>query len=131
MERLSKKFNTAKTEVPAPEFYQKQDKSKSGIIFYGTSTYAALEALDHLAQAGIELDAMRLLSAPFGQDVDDFIERHDRVYVVEQNRDGQMRSILINELEINPKKLIPVLNYDGMPITAETIRGQIMQRHSL
>jgi 2-oxoglutarate ferredoxin oxidoreductase subunit alpha len=74
---------------------------------------------------------MRLLSAPFGQDVDDFIERHDRVYVVEQNRDGQMRSILINELEINPKKLIPVLNYDGMPITAETIRGQIMQRHSL
>jgi 2-oxoglutarate ferredoxin oxidoreductase subunit alpha len=131
MERLTKKFDLAKKAVPGAEFYQEKDKSRYGIVFFGTSTYAALEALDHLDQAGIALDAMRIKSAPFDQDVADFIERHDQVYVVEQNRDGQMRSILINELEINPKKLIPVLNYDGMPITAEAIRGQIMHRHSV
>lgn len=125
MDRLLKKWNTAKTCVPAPQFYQPHYKSKTGVIFYGTSTASALEALDLLAADGMVFDAMRLKAFPFAQSVEEFIENHDKIYVVEQNRDAQMRSLLINELEIHPKKLIPILNYDGFPITAATIRELI------
>jgi 2-oxoglutarate ferredoxin oxidoreductase subunit alpha len=131
MDRLVKKFDTAKKQVPGPQFYQEKNHSTEGVIFFGTSTYSALEAIDHLAQAGIQIDAMRLKSAPFSQEVADFVDSHDTIFVVEQNRDGQMRSILINELEVHPKKMIAVLNFDGMPITAETIRGQIMKHQSV
>ena len=128
MERLLKKWNTASNLVPAPEFYQKTNSSQHGLIFFGTSTYAALEALDLLKEAGAPMDAMRLRAAPFAQEVHDFIESHEVVYVVEQNRDAQMRSILINELEIDPFKLVPVLNFDGMPITADHIVKQIERK---
>lgn len=125
MDRLLKKWNTAKGLVPAPEFYQEKDKGNHAMIFFGTSTYAALEAMEQLEAAGVPMDAMRIRATPFSDAVRDFIGRHKTVYVVEQNRDAQMRSILINELEIDPFKLIPVLNYDGMPITAEAITKQI------
>ena len=95
------------------------------MIFFGTSTLSALEARDYLAETGQELDAMRLLAFPFHVTVKQFIDDHDVVYVIEQNRDAQMRSLLINELEVNPKKLVRVLNYDGMPITANDIAAQI------
>ncbi|HNV72265.1 MAG TPA: hypothetical protein PKO06_21335, partial [Candidatus Ozemobacteraceae bacterium] len=72
-------------------------------------------------------DAMRLRATPFSDEVHDFIERHDVIYVIEQNRDAQMRSILINELEIDPFKLVPILNFDGMPITAEAIVKQVIE----
>jgi 2-oxoglutarate ferredoxin oxidoreductase subunit alpha len=64
---------------------------------------------------------MRLKAFPFNKTVEDFIHTHEKVFIIEQNRDGQMRSLLINELNVNPQKMIPVLNYDGMPITAHTI----------
>lgn len=128
MERLIKKWNTAKSHVPAPEFYQEADKGRQGMIFFGTSTYAALEALDLLEAAGTPMDAMRLRATPFSDEVHDFIERHDVIYVIEQNRDAQMRSILINELEIDPFKLVPILNFDGMPITAEAIVKQVERK---
>lgn len=126
MERLLKKWNTAKEIVPQPEFYQEENQHKDGVIFFGTTTYSALEALDLLKEDGVEMDAMRLISFPFSQKVEDFVHAHDRVFVIEQNRDAQMRSLLINELEVDPGKLIRVLNYDGMPITAVNIRGQIL-----
>lgn len=126
LDRLSKKWNTAKEILPLPEFYQAQNESNIGMIFFGTTTYAALEALDLLKQEeGITLDAMRATAFPFHASVEAFIEAHDQVFVVEQNRDAQFRTLLINELEINPKKLIKVLNYDGMPITADAIRNGI------
>ena len=125
MDRLVKKWNTAKYHVPAPELYQSADQSEDGLIFFGTSTYAALEAVDELAAAGVKMDALRIKAFPFNNEVAEFIERHQRIFVVEQNRDAQMRTLLINELEINPKKLIRVLNYDGFPITAEGIRTQV------
>lgn len=126
MERLLKKWNTAKEIVPQPEFYQEGNQHKDGVIFFGTTTYSALEALDLLKEDGVEMDAMRLISFPFSQKVEDFVHAHDRVFVIEQNRDAQMRSLLINELEVDPGKLIRILNYDGMPITAANIRGQIL-----
>ncbi|MBM3401073.1 MAG: 2-oxoacid:acceptor oxidoreductase subunit alpha [Bacteroidetes bacterium] len=121
MDRLLKKWNTAKDVVPAPYLYQKENKSSYGLIFFGTSTYSAEEAMDTMASSGLGFDAMRLRGFPFNQTVADFIHSHEKVFIIEQNRDGQMRSLLINELDVNPQKMIPVLNYDGMPITAHTI----------
>jgi 2-oxoglutarate ferredoxin oxidoreductase subunit alpha len=129
MDRLLKKWGTAGQIVPAPEFFQDKDNSSEGIIFFGTSTYSALEAMDQLAAIGLKTDAMRLKSFPFSDSVRDFIERHERVYVIEQNRDAQMRSLLMIELGIDPKKMISVLNYDGFPITAAIITQQILKYH--
>jgi len=80
-----------------------------------------------LREQEVVLDAMRIKSFPFNEEVAQFIESHEVIYVIEQNRDAQMRSLMINELEINPKKLIRVLNYDGMPITAAKIVNEITQ----
>ena len=126
LDRLLKKWGTAKEITPKPEFYQTENKSNVGVIFFGTTTYAALEAMDLLREEeGITLDAMRATAFPFHSSVEEFIAAHDQVFVIEQNRDAQFRTLLINELEVNPKKLIKILNYDGMPITAEAIRRQI------
>ncbi len=130
MDRLMKKWNTAKDLVPAPEYLQEEDQSVEGLIFFGTSTSAAIEAIDELEARGVKIDAMRLKAFPFNQGVADFIERHERVYVVDQNRDGQMRTLLINELEINPKKLISILNYDGFPISEEIIRTKVLSNQA-
>ena len=92
---------------------------------FGTTTDSAIEALSILKKNDIHIDAMRIKATPFGQPVIDFILDHEVVFVIEQNRDGQMRSILINELEIDPRRLKAVLNYDGMPITADNIIRQI------
>ncbi len=127
LNRLLKKWDTAKNITPKPEFYQTANQSNIGVIFFGTTTYAALEALDLLKEEEeIVIDAMRATAFPFHESVEQFIEAHDQVFVIEQNRDAQFRTLLINELEINPKKLIKILNYDGMPITAEAIRRQIV-----
>lgn len=128
LDRLLKKWDTAKEITPKPEFYQAENQSNIGMIFFGTTTYAALEAMDLLKdEEGIVLDAMRATAFPFHESVEQFIEAHDQVFVIEQNRDAQFRTLLINELEANPKKLIKILNYDGMPITAEAIRRQIVE----
>ena len=131
MERLEKKFETAKQIVPKPIMYQKKDKSKIGILFFGTSTYSSEEAKDILLLQGVEIDAMRLRAFPFNEDVNLFIENHDFVFLIEQNRDAQMRTLLIGELDVNPKKLIKVLNYDGMPITADFIVNKITKELEL
>ncbi len=127
MDRLLRKLETAKKMIPAPKFYQEGKNSDTAIVFYGTSMHAAEEAIDILKNEGAPIDAMRLLSFPFCDEVAQFIEQYDKVFVIEQNRDAQMRGLLINELEINPKKLIKVLNYDGTPITADFILKNIHQ----
>lgn len=124
--RILKKWETAKQYVPAPELYQSEYSSSRGILFFGTTTYAALEAMDLFKEDGVVLDAMRVRALPFNTTVEDFIEKHDEIFVIEQNRDAQFRSIIINELDTNPAKLIRILNFDGMPITAQTIMDLIM-----
>lgn len=131
MDRLTAKWNTAKSTVPNPEFYQESNRSQYGLIFFGSTTYSAVEAMDDFKVQGLSMDAMRLKAFPFGQEVEKFITVHEEVFVVEQNKDGQMRSLLINELEINPKKLKSVLNYNGYPITANHIINQIGQHISI
>ena len=125
MDRLLKKWDTTKDIVPAPVLYQQENKSPYGLIFFGTSTYSAEEAMDEMEVSGTVFDAMRLRSCPFNKTVEDFIHSHEMVFIIEQNRDGQMRSLLINELNVNPQKMIAVPNFDGMPITAQFISTRI------
>ncbi len=125
VDRLLLKWETAKSLVPEPHFYQGESTHSYGIIFFGTSIYSAEEALELLSQEGIFFDAMRIKAFPFNKSVFDFINDHEKVFVIEQNRDAQLRSLLVNELDIDPNNLIPVLNYDGMPITATNIMKQI------
>ena len=127
MERLNAKMETAKSYVPAPVTYKADKKTRDGVIFYGTSTDASLEALDMLADEGLYLDALRLRAFPFSKEVTDFIDSHDRIFVIEQNRDGQMRKLLIIECELNPKKLLSYTHYDGMPMTALGVSGHIAE----
>ena len=96
MERLLDKWETAKQYVPQPEILKAKGKAKAGIIYYGTSNYAAQEALDNMRKQGLELDALRIRAFPFNEDVEKFISDHDYVYVVDQNRDAQMRLSLIH-----------------------------------
>lgn len=123
MQRLLKKWETAKTMVPEPE--QIGDDNAVGVIHYGTSRDATLEAIDYLADEGVRVDSLRIRAFPFSQQVADFIAAHETVFVVEQNRDAQLRSLLINECEVSPKQLLSVLNYNGTPITARQIRDKI------
>ncbi len=127
MRRLEKKWQTARTLVPAPETERKGKGRKRGALYYGTTMHAAREALDRLAEEGTELDAMRIRAFPFSKEVEDFIAAHDEIFVIEQNRDAQMRSLLINEFDVNPDRLVRILYYGGKPITAHDIHEKIVR----
>jgi 2-oxoglutarate ferredoxin oxidoreductase subunit alpha len=125
MDRLARKWDTAKEMVPQPEFYQNGHKTSNGVIFFGTSTYAAEEAIEMLGEDGVTLDAMRVRGFPFGKAFREFVEKHERLFVIEQNRDAQFKSLMMIELGVDAHKLVSILNYDGTPITADNIYGQI------
>ena len=125
VQRLLKKFATAATLVPQPVPRPAAKRTRLGVIFFGSTSCAMHEALDALAAQGIHVNALRLRAFPFAASVDEFIAAHETVFVVEQNRDAQLRSMLVNELEINPAKLKRVLHYDGTPITARFITQAI------
>ncbi|MFP6797066.1 MAG: hypothetical protein VB933_08375 [Pseudomonadales bacterium] len=127
MDRLLKKWATAKTIVPSPEIVD--GGQKAGIIYYGSTALPMSEALDRLSDDGIQLDTMRLRAFPFGMDVEAFIDKHDIIFVAEQNRDAQMRTLLVNELEIDPTRFISVLYYGGFSISADTIHEQILAHY--
>lgn len=125
MDRLIKKWDTAKTMVPAAEINLSSGSDATGILFFGTSSFSSEEARDLLVEEGIAVDSIRIKAFPFGTEVVEFVENHATLFVIEQNRDAQMRKMLLMELDCNPKKLVSVLNYDGMPITADSIVKQI------
>ena len=128
MERLLRKFKTAANLVPQPIVRKAPEATRFGVIYFGSTSPAMREALDVMEAQGIHLDAMRLCAYPFPDSVQTFIAEHDQVFVVEQNRDGQMHSLLVNELDFDPAKLPRVLHYDGTPITARFIAGAITKR---
>lgn len=125
MKRLQLKWQTAKTLVPLPKERVRDPKTTIGAIFYGTSSHSSYEAMAGLKKRGTPINSLRLRAFPFQQEVIDFIDHHEIVFVIEQNRDGQMRGLLLNECGINPQKLLPVLNIDGLPITARFITSRI------
>jgi 2-oxoglutarate ferredoxin oxidoreductase subunit alpha len=125
VDRLARKWDTAKELVPPPAIRESSAESRSGLIYFGTSTYAAEEALEILAEDGVRLNAMRVRAFPFGKAFRDFVDAHERIFIVEQNRDAQFKSLMMIELGVDPAKLVSVLNYDGTPITADNIFRQI------
>jgi len=127
MERLRQKFETAKGLVPAPEITPAAAPARLGVIYFGSTSPAMREALTLLAAAGIDLDALRVRGFPFNAEVERFVDGHDAVFVVEQNESGQLRTMLVNECEFDPKKLVKVLHYDGSPITARFIAEAIAE----
>ena len=128
MERLLRKFRTAATLVPQPVLRPAARPTPLGVIYFGSTSPAMQEALDVLTAAGTDIDAMRLRAFPFPDAVDRFIAAHEQVFVVEQNRDAQMHAMLVNELGVDPARLVKVLHYDGTPITARFIT-QAIQNH--
>ena len=125
MERLLLKWQTASELVPAPEI--NDGNSSVGVIYFGTTSLPMPEAMDMLREEGIALDTLRLRAFPFNKDVVDFIDNHERVFVVEQNRDGQMRKLLINEHDFAPEKLVQVTYYAGLSISADFIYSEILE----
>ncbi len=131
MQRLLRKFETAKSLVPAPVIRKATKPTRSGVVWFGSTGAAMAESLAALELDGIHLDQMRLRGFPFADSVADFIASYDRVFVVEQNRDAQMKSLLVNECGIDPSRLISVLHYDGTPITARFITREIAEKARL
>jgi len=127
MERINKKFETVRSHVPRPEIVS-NGISKIGLIAYGTSHYAIMESRDQLRKEyDVETDYVRLLAYPFTREVHDFIEKHERIYVVEQNRDGQMASLL--KLDIKPEltpRLRSICHIHGLPIDARSVTDELM-----
>ncbi len=125
VQRLLQKFDTAANIVPAPIVKSAGKRTRFGVIYFGSTSPAMDEALEALSDAGVLVDAMRLRAFPFPKSVLEFIAAHEQVFVVEQNRDAQMRTLLVNELEVDPARLVPILHYDGTPITARFITRAI------
>ncbi|MDA0955750.1 MAG: 2-oxoacid:acceptor oxidoreductase subunit alpha, partial [Proteobacteria bacterium] len=126
MDRLLKKFETAKTLVPEAKIKQAEMETRNGAVFFGTTASPAYEAIEILEKEGICIDTLRIRAFPFSEEVEQFLRDHDRIFVIEQNRDGQMRRLLLNETNVSVKdRLIPILEYDGLPVTARKIAGMI------
>jgi len=130
VDRLALKWETAKTEVPEAEFLPSDTESSIGMLYFGTSEQAVKEAADRLTDQGLPVNLCRIRAFPFTTAVEKFIQDNELVFVVEQNRDAQMRTLLINETEITPAHFVPVLNYDGMPITAGNICDQVNEHYA-
>ena len=125
VQRLLRKFETAKSLVPAPELRPASAPTRDGVIYYGSTGPAMHEALGLFERQGRRLDALRIRAFPFSTEVDDFLASHDRIFVVEQNRDAQLRTLLMAENGGDPNRLVPVLHFDGTPITARFIVSSI------
>ena len=130
MQRLRQKFETAKSLVPMPVLTAASYPARFAAIFYGSTGPAMQEAIDALAEQGIYINALRVRAFPFQNEIADFIASHSKVFVLEQNFDGQLTTLLVNEAGVNPASLIPVLHYDGTPITARFITQEIAERVS-
>jgi 2-oxoglutarate ferredoxin oxidoreductase subunit alpha len=128
MQRLLRKFETAKELVPAPVVERAAQPTRAGVIWFGSTGAAMAESLAALAADGIHLDRMRIRAFPFADTVAEFISAHDKIFVVEQNRDAQLRMMLVNECGIDPDKLIAVLHYDGTPVTARFVTEEIAEK---
>jgi 2-oxoglutarate ferredoxin oxidoreductase subunit alpha len=131
MQRLLRKIDTAKSLVPAPIRHDAKQKARFGVIYYGSTTVAMEEALAALEAQGLHLDTLRIRAFPFSEDVNEFINAHDQVFVVEQNRDAQLQKLLVNECAVDPARTISILHYDGTPITARFITGAVADRMNL
>jgi 2-oxoglutarate ferredoxin oxidoreductase subunit alpha len=128
MERLLHKFETARGLLPRPVAKPAAEPTRVGIIHYGSTASAMDEAQALLARDGFPIDTLRIRAFPLAREVAEFVRDHDEVFVVEQNRDAQMRTLLTADLEIAPARRTPVLHFSGMPITARFIVREVANR---
>lgn len=130
MERLSKKFVNAIQYLPQPEIKQSNKNAPLGLIFFGTTSHPISEAIEQLKDHGLIANSLRIKSFPFHQSIQEFIENHSgknkHIFVIEQNRDAQMKNLLVNELQIDPNTLTSILNFDGLPITSTFIVDAVL-----
>jgi 2-oxoglutarate ferredoxin oxidoreductase subunit alpha len=108
-----------------PEIRIRDESKKIGALYFGSTTAAALEALDRLEGNHIPINSMRIKAFPFQQEVFEFISEHDLIFAIEQNRDSQMQILLAGECLVAPGKMVPVTNFNGLPITARMITNQV------
>jgi 2-oxoglutarate ferredoxin oxidoreductase subunit alpha len=127
MQRLVRKFETAKQLLPKALLRPAAKPARFGAIYYGSTSPAMQEALDVLALRGIHVNALRVRGFPFQDEIAEFVASHPWVFVIEQNRDAQLKTLLVNEAKVNPSRLLSILHYDGTPITARFIVDQISQ----
>jgi 2-oxoglutarate ferredoxin oxidoreductase subunit alpha len=126
VDRLLVKWETARTLVPEPVIeYSKFNKS--AILSFGSCDGAVKEALVKLKDKNIGLNYCRVKAFPFTDSVEDFIDKHERIYVVEQNRDAQLRTLLMLDIDTDPKKLISMLHYKGLPISADFVIERVLE----
>ena len=125
LDRLQAKFEMAADLVPAPVRHDRDKTSKLGLINFGSTEPAVREGLDQLEREGYKLNALRIKAFPFTRELQEFADAHEQIFVVEQNRDAQMRTLLITEAGLPAEKLIPVLDYAGMPLSAAFVRKEI------
>ena len=130
MTRLSKKFITAVQYLPQPDIQQGKKRAKIGLIYYGTTSHAIVETVDQLKAQGLSADTLRIKAFPFHQQLVDFINTHEQVFIIEQNRDAQMKSLIVNECQLDPNKLNSILTFDGLPITSQFIVQQVCEHLS-
>lgn len=130
LDRLKGKYVTAKKYVPAP-IIDKQEGAKHGILAFGSTDFAIPEVRFMLTQKGLKTNYLRLRALPFTKEVDEFIERHDKVFVVEQNRDAQMATLLKSEYPAAATKFVSILQYDGMPITPTHVFKEIAAKENM
>ncbi|MEO8304937.1 MAG: 2-oxoacid:acceptor oxidoreductase subunit alpha [Betaproteobacteria bacterium] len=131
MQRLLRKFETAKGMVPAPVITRAAQSTRAAAIWFGSTGAAMAESLVALADEGIHLDRMRIRAFPFADSVAEFVAEHDHVFVIEQNRDAQLKMMLVNECGIDPGKLVPILHYDGNPMTERFVTREIAEKARL
>jgi len=128
MQRLLRKFESAKSLVPAPIRRDAAEKSRFGVIYFGSTAPAMDEALEKLAGDGIGLDTLRVRGFPFDEEVEAFLCEHEFCFVVEQNRDAQFRSMLILETPVPKEKLRSVLVYSGFPLSSRHVVEEILEQ---
>ncbi|PIE57531.1 MAG: ferredoxin oxidoreductase [Desulfobulbus propionicus] len=121
MQRLVRKMEAAVSLLPEPVPFGDRQTSKTGLIYFGTSRHTAEECLDRLSRQGICIHGLRVRAFPFHQDVSEFITRHERIFVLEQNRDGQLRTLLLDTCGAPPDKLVSIVCYDGLPLASRRI----------
>src|SRR4029077_8799452 len=127
MQRLLKKHDFAKTLVPKPVLTAAKEPARFGVIYYGSTAPSVNESLEALAEKDIFVNALRIRAFPFADEILEFVQSHSKVFVIEQNRDAQLKTLLVNEAGINPASLISILHYDGTPITARFITKEIAE----
>jgi 2-oxoglutarate ferredoxin oxidoreductase subunit alpha len=132
MERLSRKFENARKLVPGPVL-EKSTSSKIGIIAYGTSHYAITESLDELKKGyDFDIDYLRVRAYPFSEEIHEFVAKHERIYVVEQDRDAQLASLLKLDLPAEQiVKLRSILHFNGLPMDAQSVTSELVTKEGL